>query len=312
MFKPMFKPMFKQLLKPVYRASHDLLNACQPLWPQEHGGLPVGKGHISDEHLADPGLDDLLARQFQQGGIPVIDYRIDVSGYHAYVGAADYPADYYGGGTNAVANNFIEKTLEHYVSLDFLDLQPDEVFIDIAACTSPFYRMVKQRYGLKRAYQQDLVYPKGLHGDKMGGYASELGLPDESVSAVSLHCSLEHFEGNSDTAFFQELERVLKPGGRAIILPFYLAHTYTIHVDPAYNLLKGHRPRLDPKAQLRHCDWYQFFSRHYDPVALQERVLDPAPGLKLRLHRVRNFREVHPTCYLRWIGVFEKESGTRS
>ena len=184
---------------------------------------------------------------------------------------------------------------------------PETVFVDIAACTSPFYQIVRKLYGTPHTYQQDLIFPKGLHGDRIGGWAHELHLPDNSVDAITLHCSLEHFEGDSDSLFFKELARVLKPGGRAVILPFYLAHTYTIHVDPAYNLLKSHRPKIDPAAQLRYCNWYQFFSRHYDPVALQRRILNQAPELKISLYRVTNFRDVDPKCYLRWIGVFEKK-----
>ena len=182
------------------------------------------------------------------------------------------------------------------------------MLVDIAACTSPFSELVKDFFPLQTTYQQDLIYPAGIHGRRIGGWAHELHLPDASVDAVTLHCSLEHFEGNSDTRFFQELERVLKPRGRAIILPFYLANTYTFHVDPAFNLLKGHRPDVDPRAQLRYCSWKQYFSRHYDPIALRKRVLHQAPSLNLKLYRVENFKEVDASCYLRFIGVFEKTS----
>ena len=194
------------------------------------------------------------------------------------------------------------------MSTEFIEFGPDTVFVDIAACTSPFHQIVRQQFGCKQTYQQDLIFPKGIHGDKIGGWAHELLLPDQSVDAVTLHCSLEHFEGNSDTLFFQELERVLKPGGRAVVLPFYLAREYTIHVDPAYNFLKFHRPALDPQANLRYCNWSQFFSRHYDPLALQRRILQAAPQLTLTLYKVENFREVHPNCYLRFVGVFEKNA----
>lgn len=301
--------MLKQWVYPLYRFSHDFLFASRklnPMFPKTHGGKAVKAGHISDEHLENPGLDTALEQGFRDIGIEVHSYRIDKKAYQDYLQNADYPADYYGGGLDP-QQNFTEKTLEHFVSLDFLKLHARTTFIDIAACTSPFSRILKEKYGIAQSYQQDLIYPQGVQGNKIGGWAHELYLADESVDAVSLHCSLEHFEGNSDSLFFQELERVLKPGGRAVILPFYLAHEFSNHIDPAYNLLKNHHPPLDEEARLRYCNWYQFFSRHYDPAALKARILDKAPGLELTLYRVSNFKEVYEDSYLRWIGVFEKK-----
>ena len=302
--------MFKELVYPLYRWSHEFLFRTwpyNPLFRKSFGGKPVIQGHISLEHLSDPQLDEQLAADIQKIGVAVQSHHIDIEAYHNYLGKVAYPDSYYGGGKDP-ESNFVEKTLEHYVSTEFIDFGPKTVFVDIAACTSPFYQIVQQLYACTETYQQDLIFPKGLHGDKIGGWAHELHLPDESVDAVTLHCSLEHFEGNSDTLFFQELARVLKPGGKAVILPFYLAREYTIHVDPAYNLLKRHRPVLDPKANLRYCNWSQFFSRHYDPSALRERILQAAPRLRLTLYKVENFREVDPGCYLRFVGVFEKQS----
>ncbi|MEL6589028.1 MAG: class I SAM-dependent methyltransferase, partial [Bacteroidota bacterium] len=236
--------MLKQIIRPLYHFSHDLLfqtRQFNPLIKQKHAGYPILQGHISDEHLADAALEDILAKGLREKGVSVKDFEIDIPGYYQYLERAQYPATYYGGGLDP-EQNFTEKTLEHYVSLSFLNLQTDATFVDVAACTSPFFQILRRLYGLTETYNQDLIFEPGLHGDRIGGYAHELHLPDESVDGVTLHCSLEHFEDDTDTRFFQELERVLKPGGRAVILPFYLAHEYTIHVDPAYNLLKNHKP----------------------------------------------------------------------
>ncbi len=299
--------MIRKLLRPLYRWTHDRLNDSAGRWPgmpATFQGRTIGRGHISDEHLAHPELDDAMSQEFVKMGLVVEDFTIEAKGFRDWLAASSYPTDYYGGGKDP-EQNFLEKALEHYVSTQFFEVNKASTFIDMAACTSPFADLIAARYGAQ-TYRQDLVYPKGVNGRQIGGWAHELSLPDASVDAVTLHCSLEHFEGNSDTFFFQELERVLRPGGRAVVLPFYLGYRYTIHVDPAYNLLKAHRPILDPKASLRYCDWYQYFSRHYDPQALQERILDAAPSLQLTLYRVRNFQEIHAESYLRWVGVFEK------
>ena len=301
--------MLKLLLKPFYKITHDFLFDSidyNPFVRFNNNGKKIRRGHISIEHLQNPKLDEELAENLRNSNIPVKEYSINKAAYEAYLKEADYPETYYGGGLDA-KQNFTEKTLEHFVSLDFLNLSEGKTFIDIAACTSPFYTIVKENYNLANAYQQDLIFKKGLNGDKIGGYASEIPLPDNSVDAVTLHCSLEHFEGTSDMEFFAEMNRVLKPGGKVVILPFYIAYEYTIHIDPAFNLLKQHQVQIDDnKATIRYCDWYQYFSRHYDVQAIRERILRSAPDLRLEVHKVKNYKDIDSSCYLRFVGVLTK------
>lgn len=300
--------MIQKVLKPLYHFTHDILFKTidyNPLFSNIYQERKIKKGHISTEHLQQPVLDKTVVNELEKLAIPVHTHTINKLAYQQYITQANYPATYYGGGLNP-EDNFIEKTLEHYVSTEFIDFSESTTFIDIAACTSPFYQIVKKVFGVKTSYQQDLIFKKGLHGDKIGGFASQIPLPDESVDAVTLHCSLEHFEGQSDIEFFQEMERVLKRGGKIVILPFYLAYEYTIHVDPIYNLIKRHQPILDPTARLRYCNWYQFFSRHYSAKKLQERILQNTPNLQLTVHQVNNFKEIDESCYLRFVGVFTK------
>ncbi len=300
----------RDLLKTVYHSTHDLafgLLPYNPLFAKVKNGKAVKYGHVSTEHLDDPRLDDQLVESLRAQGIAVAEFDIDIPAYAAYLARADYPDDYFGGGRDP-RRNFTEKTLEHYVSTKFMSLNPESLFVDMAACTSPFYEIIERQYGVAQSYQQDLVYAPGQHGRQIGGYGHELPFAAESIDAVTLHCSLEHFEGNSDVLFFRAMERQLKPGGRVIVLPFYIAHEYTIHVDPIYNTIKRHSVDLDDSDQfrLRYADWYQFYSRHYDAATLKARVLDQCPGLRLTVYRVRNFREVDARCYLRFVGVFEK------
>lgn len=299
--------MLKKLIHPIYRMVHDSLNASSKLFfKQEFGGKPVKKGHISSEHLENPELDTKLMQSFEENGIKTAEYTINVQAYKDYLKMVNYPPSYYGGGLDP-KQNFTEKTLEHYVSTEFFDFNPDFVFMDVAAATSPFHKIVKEHFGADKVYQQDLIYKEGIHGHQIGGSAGKLPLPDNSIDGVTLHCSLEHFEYNSDSELFSELNRVLRKGGKAVILPFYLAYEYTIHLDPAFNLIKRHKAGIDETAQIRYANWYQYFSRHYDAAALKKRVLSQTPDLDLTIHRVTNFKDVHPSCYLRFIGVFTKK-----
>ncbi len=301
-----------ELAKAAYHSAHDLafdLIRWNPLIPKERNGKPVKFGHVSTEHLDDPRLDDRLVDALEAVGVAVREYAIDIEGYRQYLRDVRYPHDYFGGGFDP-RSNFTEKTLEHYVSTQFMSLAADSLFVDMAACTSPFYEIVEEKYGVRKSYQQDLIYPRGLSGKKIGGFGHELPFGDNSVDAVTLHCSLEHFEGTSDVQFFRQLSRQLKPGGKIVVLPFYIAHEYTIHVDPIYNTIKRHKVTLDDNDlfTLRYADWYQFFSRHYDAVTLKSRILDQCPALELTVYRVTNFRHVDPGCYLRFVGVFEKRA----
>lgn len=301
----------KSIVKALYHWTHDtLFNTLDrnPFFPSEYNDKKVKIGHISTEHLEDSKLDDILVQTLQAFNIPVENFEINIDGYHSYMESSKYSDSYFGGGKDP-KRNFTEKTLEHYVSTKFMNLYPNARFIDIAACDSPFYKIIKDKYKMSESYQQDLVYPKGLKNDKIGGFGHELPFEENSIDAVTLHCSLEHFEGNSDTLFFKTLEKQLKPGGVAVVLPFYIANEYTIHVDPIFNLLRRHKVSYDKSARfrLRYANWYQFYSRHYDPQAILERILIPCPNLELTIYRVQNFRDVDERCYLRFIGVFKKK-----
>jgi SAM-dependent methyltransferase len=298
------------IIKAIYNALHKGLHRRLDLLPfikKEYHQKPVLKGHISGEHLENPALDDRLELALRQSGIPVEQYDIDIEGYHNYIRTSHYPLTYYGGGQDP-KQNFVEKSLEHYVSLSFLNLTADSVFMDIAAATSPFADIIRAKYPVQTAYKQDLIFPSGVNGNKVGGSAAAIPLPDNSIDGATLHCSLEHFEGNADSLFFKEIERVLKPSGVLVVLPFYLAHQYTNHIDPIFNILRGHKVQLDddPRMQLRYADWKQYFSRHYDPQALHSRILSNVHHLALTIYRVRNYKNVDTSCYLRFIGVFRK------
>jgi hypothetical protein len=301
--------MFKTLAKPFYRMAHDVLFATafyNPLFKKEHHNKKVIKGFIGDEHLSKPELDNELFNQLIAKNIVVKNYVISLSAYNHYMQQAQYPASYYGGGNDS-KQNFLQKTLEHYVSQTFFTLKHDDIFLDVAACTSPFATIMQKHYGAN-VYKQDLIYPNGINQNKIGGYAHQTQLPSNSVKAITLHCSLEHFEDNTDILFFKEVNRILKIGGKAIILPFYFAHTYTIHIDPAFNLLHNHHPVIDNQADLRYCNWYQFHSRHYDICQLQQRIIKSMPQCDIIIHKVENYKVLQPSGYLRWILEITKKA----
>jgi SAM-dependent methyltransferase len=167
---------------------------------------------------------------------------------------------------------FVGKAAEHYVSLEIAEFEGG-VFVDVAASASPFYKIVKRIFPQSQVYRQDLAFPYGIHEDKIGGSAASLPLDDGSVDFMTLHNSIEHFEGDADTLFIQEAARVLKPGGHVVILPVFIQETYINYVNPTINPTNL---QTDAEADIVYTYHPARFMRHYDVEALNRRVVEPA------------------------------------
>lgn len=235
-------------------------------------------------------------------GIEVEPYTVPVDDLDAWVadaGYADLP--YYDGGRAAGAR---EKQLEHFVSVDLLEPGPGDVLVDVACMDSPFSEITAELHDL-RTYRQDLMYPEGLRGRTIGGDAADLPVPDEFADHLTLHCSFEHFEGDSDSRFIREAARVLKPGGKLCILPLYTTSSYAIQTHT-----RGWRPF---RAPIERGDtvyvgerWGPPHARFYDAPTLLRRVLRHLGELRLRIFEVTNLAECGSACYLQYAALIEK------
>ncbi|MGH8245446.1 MAG: class I SAM-dependent methyltransferase [Gammaproteobacteria bacterium] len=245
--------------------------------------------------------EDGIITRLREHGFTIQPFAIDVAGFQRYLQQAAYQRfpSYYGGGG---AENFLEKALEHYVAASLLQLRPDDTYIDIASAGSPASAIYREVYGCV-AYRQDLAFPPGIHGETIGGDAANLPVPDGFASAMTLHCSFEHFEGDSDARFIREAGRVLRPGGRLCILPLYLYAHYAVLTNPVYSRGVG----FEPDAVL-YCDWRwpERHGRFYDPAHLLARVRSNLSGMSLTLFTVTNAHEAYPSSYLRFIAFMEQ------
>jgi hypothetical protein len=250
--------------------------------------------------LAEMARDGTVAERLRRSGLAPIPFEISGPAFHDWFASTPYPAEYCPGPWRRVLP---EKALEHYLSLELIRLTPEAVCVDVASQDSPFPDLVRSRFGC-RVYRQDLEYEPGLHGDRIGGDAARLPLPAGSVTAMTLHCSFEHFEGPSDVGFLREAARVLAPGGRVCILPLYLRDEHLNVLDPrATRALVA-----DAEATVYSlADWPGgHFSRYYSPEVFRTRVVDAVPGLTVRLYCLVNPQAAGPECYLRYAAVFEK------
>jgi hypothetical protein len=219
-------------------------------------------------------------------GHPVASTEIDLEDFAEF-------KDLYRDQRNMIDN---AKMLEYYVSFRWLDLGPDDTYIDIAAQDCPFAFFVRDHFG-SRAYRQDLFYlAKGIHGEDIGGNAAQIPLPDGSVSKMSLHNSLEHFEGRSDIRFFKEAQRLLRPGGKLLVVPLFIADTYSTVKDAGWVDEEGVKHLWGEGAR---------FARWYDLPHFKSRILDKSPQLGVEVYHVDNAAAVDPQCFP-YFALFER------
>lgn len=243
-----------------------------------------------------------IRADMEQAGLDVASCRVDVERFHAWLERAHFPQDYvdvyerYGKGV------FLEKALEHYLGAELLGLGPDDVLIDVAAANSPWLDIAERLYGCT-AYALDLAYPPGIHGKQIGADATAMPLEDGFATKMALHCAYEMFEGDADSRLIPEAARVLRRGGRMVILPLYMHHLYYADSSPWAD-----RRGVDYQGAVR--VWRERdvvrFSRKYDVPAFMERVVPHKGPLRLTIRYIENEKEVDPACYLKFAAVFDR------
>jgi SAM-dependent methyltransferase len=227
---------------------------------------------------------DKLLEAMEARGVKPTELLLSADGFRAYLEAAryqDYHPDYY----KETPDYLAQKQVQHYLSTVITPVEGKPIWMDVASSTSPFAEILTRLYGIK-VYRQDLSYPPGVEGLRVGSDASAIPLPDGAVGRVSLHCSFEHFEGNADSEFMRELGRILRPGGSAAIIPLYVSNTYRILTNPYYWLKRG-VPREAGCQVTVSRDYWENHGRFYDWEALERRVLRPRKGAGLSYEFIR-------------------------
>ena len=236
-------------------------------------------------------------------GLNVTAYRVNTAEFDDWLSKADFGQAY----RDAYAELFREKVFEHYLGAKLLELGAGDVFIDVAAAKSPWYKMVPALYGCRESYCLDLAYAPGIHSQQIGADATDTPLPDGFAGKIALHCAYETFEGSADAKLPTEAGRLLRPGGRMVILPLYLHNFYFVHVGPYAD-----RRGLDYSGATR--VWREDitglrFSRKYSVQAFAERVVKNLNGLVLHIFFIENISEVVSNGYCRFAALFCKPDG---
>jgi SAM-dependent methyltransferase len=247
-----------------------------------------------------PYVVDNIIRGLVSLGFELKDFTIDLGDYQRYFVRAGYKEKY----PNYYPSTLYEKSLEHYIAAKLLNLSSNDVYIDVASANSPAPEIYSRLFGCK-TYRQDLAYPEGLNGDTIGGDAANMPVPDGFASKMALHCSFEHFEGDSDVRFIRECARVLRKGCAVCIVPLYLFDKYVILTDPKVSIPIGVQFEEDAIVFCR-AGWGNRHGRFYDPAHLAQRVRANLSGMGLTIYRVTNAREIHETCYMEFVALITR------
>jgi 2-polyprenyl-3-methyl-5-hydroxy-6-metoxy-1,4-benzoquinol methylase len=275
-------------VQPIYAPEYEIAYT-QLRAPKQKGGVNYA-----------PGSEERLSQRLQTLGIMVHDYIIDVAAYRDYFDRARYTQNY----PDYYSFNLPEKSLEHFLAARFLELAAGDVYIDIASEHSPVPEIYERLYGVQ-AYRQDLAYEPGLHEKQIGGDAARMPLSENFASKMALHCSFEHFEGDSDIGFVQEAARVLKPGGKVCIVPLHSSEIYAVQTDPIVAVAE--RVAFEPDATLFAApNWNNRHGRFYDPEHLYERVFQHLNGMSMEVWCILNATDVDPSCYVRFAMLMAK------
>ena len=135
-----------------------------------------------------------LIERFIKLGIPVREERIDIDDFITWRDKYREIIIFY----SEFKEVKVEKTLEHYLTMKYLDIPSTKVLIDVAALNSPFTDVVSRHLAIQ-GYQLDLVYEPGIHCGKIGGDAGNMPVPDEFADILTLHCAFECFQGDAES-----------------------------------------------------------------------------------------------------------------
>lgn len=290
----------------IRRAKRRLLG---PYYRRKHRKAPPHRPPNS-EHLRE------IEQRLQDTGISVRSLDVSPEEFQAFKKQFPFPERYFAS-SDALRE---EKLLEHFIAYKLCDLESaihqknagtvnvGFRYVDVAGGGSRWAEMLREK-GLQ-AFAIDLkiapVYKNVDYYRQLDAKATDFA--DSSVSAMSLQCAYEMFIRDDDVLLIDEINRVLKPGGKVVVVPLYMNTTYGGFSSPDYY----GRGYADPGAEewIRQDLWEIPFAREYDVKRLNERVIDRAErqGLKCVVYALRDKKAFGEGIYLHFVLEITKDS----
>lgn len=179
------------------------------------------------------------------------------------------------------------KLLEYLTSIKLLELEDGDVVLDAAGGGSAEFPRYAAAYTNKdlRFICQDArpigdQSTCGINVDFVSGSIDNVPLGDGSLNAISCHHSFEHFNGDLDVRFIKECLRLLAPGGKLVIVPFFVSNIYAEiwNKKPVATRDRGAEVIYDWTASFPGWGPYEGFARTYSSKMAKERIFSVIPS----------------------------------
>lgn len=249
-----------------------------------------------------------IEKSFSDNGFAVSNIFIKQKEFEEFTNMFDFGNDFYDGHGNLV---WTEKVLEHFLAWEMVikNLRKDEKYIDIAASNSPWVKLLNEKAIKAVGIDLNESYKFKENPNYLVMDATKTDFEDGSVAGASLQCAFEMFTGEDDINLIKELGRILKVGGKVLVVPLYM-HTH--HCGYTTKDFRFSRKYHDIGAELyirNDCTGIPF-SRKYDVETLKKRVLETADmhGLDYKIYVLRNGKKIHEGVYCHFVLEFIKRN----
>ena len=170
-----------------------------------------------------------------------------------------------------------KKMLELFISFTLLKPESEDVFLDAAGGQFSY----AGRLNCSRRILQDIrisekIKSQGNQVEYLECSCASIPLEDQSVNKISCHHSIEHFRDDADIRFIVEVQRLLGPGGKCVIVPLFISDQHYLLTDtPGFAFWDEQGEKItDVTATLPGGTGSGNFSRIYSVNSFKERILD--------------------------------------
>jgi ubiquinone/menaquinone biosynthesis C-methylase UbiE len=181
------------------------------------------------------------------------------------------------------------KTLEYLVSLKLHDFQNGFKLLDAAGGAEAQFAQLAKKYTSAniQVFCQDsipLLENRYSNIQYITGSIDSVPLEDGFIDGITCHHSFEHFSQNLDQKFILESLRILKVGGKLVIVPLFITNIYSEITNQKNYKLWDNSAHLiyDKTASFSGWGPYEGFARTYDVESFNKRILSIVP----RCHKV--------------------------
>ena len=206
------------------------------------------------------------------GNVPVKTLEVDSAAFASWV------HDYFPNYLETFGTLEHKKLLELYCSFSLLDIQKDHVYMDAAGGKFSYVGKIpaSRRIMQDIDFAQEVLDSAAPDVEFIKCSAADVKLADSSVDRISCHHSIEHFQQNADQDFVRELQRILRPGGKAVIIPIFISDKHYLITDkPKFNFWQEEGVKvIDRLAGLPGGERSGNFSRVYSLASLKTRLID--------------------------------------